>query len=132
MRPSPRQRSLKPLVLIFLSPRGGSPPNFGAGPPGYRFTVKTENYIYSSYEIYRPFPKKISCRTGVLEGKEIEILQVDEKSSQKFLQADRTLDVCTSLVIVQLAIVHHKHEVSIQHLLRPVVITLANSFVNRR
>jgi hypothetical protein len=61
-----------------------------------------------------------------------EVLQVGEESPQKFLQADCTLYVGASLVVVKLAVVHHEHEISIKHLLGLVVISLANPLFNSR
>ena len=61
-----------------------------------------------------------------------KILQVDKECPQIFLQAHCTLHVGASLFVVKLAVVHHEHEVSVQHLLGFVVIALANSFFDSR
>ena len=59
-------------------------------------------------------------------------LQVDEERPQIFLQAHCTLNIGASLFVVKLAVVYHKHEVSVQHLLGLVVISLTNSFFDSR
>ena len=64
--------------------------------------------------------------------KRLMALQVDEERPQIFLQAHCTLNIGASLFVVKLAVVYHKHEVSVQHLLGLVVISLTNSFFDSR
>ena len=56
--------------------------------------------------------------------------KIREEGSKHFFEIDSALYVRTCFIVVELAVVNHKHKIRIKHLSRLVVIVLTNSLFN--